>query len=74
MPLVRHPEKNETKQRNYNVLYFLFEERLFSLIVDLNKTVLAAFIMHLVRHPEKTKLNNETTMCCISYLKKDCLV
>ena len=37
---------------NYK-LCFLSEEKLFSLIVDLNKTILAAFITRLVRHPEK---------------------
>ena len=45
---------------------FLSEERLFSLIVDLNKTILAAFIMRLVRHPEKPNLNGETAMYCSS--------
>ena len=34
-------------------LCFLSEENMFSLIVDLNKTILAAFITRLVRHPEK---------------------
>ena len=41
---------------NYK-LSFLSEERMFSLIVDLNKTILAAFITRLVKHPEK---QNET--------------
>ena len=45
-------------------LCFLFEERFFSLIVDLNETTLAAFITRLVRHLEKTKLNSETSMYC----------
>ena len=31
-------------------------------IVDLNKTILAAFITSVVRHSEKTKLKNETAM------------
>ena len=35
---------------NYK-LCFLSEEKLFSLIVDLIKTILAAFISSLVRHP-----------------------
>ena len=37
---------------NYK-LCSLSEERLFSLIVELNKTILAAFITRLVKHPEK---------------------
>ena len=45
---------------------FLSEERLFSLIGDLNKTILVAFITRLVRHQEKTKLNSEITMYCFS--------
>ena len=35
-----------------------------SLIVDVNKNILAAFISGLARHPEKTKLNGEPTMYC----------
>ena len=31
----------------------LSEEQSFSLIVEINKTILAAFTMHLVRHSEK---------------------
>ena len=46
---------------NYK-LCFLSEEKLFRLIVDLIKTILAAFISRFVRHPEKTKLNSESTM------------
>ena len=34
------------------------------LIIDLNKTIPAAFITRLVRHPEKTKLSGETRMYC----------
>ena len=45
-------------------LGFLTKERLFKLIVDLNKTILAAFITRLVIHPEKIKLNRETAMYC----------
>ena len=44
----------EHQLHNYN-LCFLSEERLFSLIIDLNKTILAAFITRLVRHPEKNE-------------------
>ena len=31
-----------------------------SLIVDLNKTILAAFILRLVRHPDKNKIKRRT--------------
>ena len=37
---------------NYK-LCFLSEEKLFSFIVDLNKTIPAAFILRLVNHLEK---------------------
>ena len=53
----------ENQPANYK-LCFLPEDRLFSSIVDLNKTIIAAFITRFVRHPDKTKLNNETTMYC----------
>ena len=42
----------EHQLANYK-LCFLSEETLFSLIVDFNKTILAAFILRLVRYPEK---------------------
>ena len=42
----------ENQPANY-MLCFLFEEKLFSLIVDLNKTILAAFISRTVRHSKK---------------------
>ena len=48
---------------NYK-LCFLFEEKLFGLLVDLNKIILAAFILLLVRHQEKTNLNGEPTKHC----------
>ena len=53
----------EHQPANYK-LCFLSEEKLFSLIVDFKKTILAAFISRLVRHPGKTKLNDEPTMYC----------
>ena len=53
----------EHQSSNYN-LCFLSEEKLFSLIVDLHKTIFAAFISCLVRNPEKTKLNGEQTIFC----------
>ena len=56
---------------NYN-LCFLSEERLLSLTIDLNKTILAVFITRLVRHPDKTKLNGETTMYCSPDYSKFC--
>ena len=40
------------------------KKKLLSLIVDLNKTIFAAFITPLVIHSEKTKLNDETAMYC----------
>ena len=49
----------EDQAANYK-LCFLSEEKLFGFIVDLNKTILAAFIKRLVRHQGKTKLNGET--------------
>ena len=42
----------EHQPANY-MLCFLSEAKLFSLIVDLNKNILAAFITRLVRHPGK---------------------
>ena len=42
----------EHQSANYK-LCFLSEERLFSSNVELNKTILAAFITRLVRHPGK---------------------
>ena len=42
----------EHQLANYK-LCFLSEETLFSLIVDFNKTILAVFILRLVRYPEK---------------------
>ena len=60
-------------------LCFLSEEKLFSVIVDLNKTVTAAFTT-----PRKTKLDGETTMYCfpdyskflrypVQYILRKCL-
>ena len=45
-------------------LCFLSEEKLFSLITDFNKTILAAFITRLARHPEKNKTEQRTVMYC----------
>ena len=53
----------EHQPANYK-LCFLSDEKLFRLIIDLIKTILAAFIGCLVRHPGKTKLNGEPTMYC----------
>ena len=53
----------EHQPANYK-LCFLSEKKLFSLIVDLNKTILAAFITCFARQPEKTKPNGETAMHC----------
>ena len=53
----------EHQSANYE-LCFSSKERFFRLVVDLNKAIIAAFITHLVRHPEKAKLNGETTMYC----------
>ena len=47
-----------------NKLCFLPKAKLFSFMADLNKTILVAFIMRLVRHMRKTKVNRETTMYC----------
>ena len=49
----------EHQPANYK-LCFLSEEELFSLIVDLNKTILAAFILRLVRHTDKNKIKRRT--------------
>ena len=40
------------------------------LIVDWNKTILAAFITSLVRYPGKTKLNGKATMYCFPEYSK----
>ena len=45
----------EHQPANYK-LCLLSEGKLFSLIVDLNKTILAAFILRFVRHPDKNKI------------------
>ena len=49
----------EHQPANYK-LCFLSEEKLFRLIVDLIKTILAAFIGRLVRHPGKSKTKRRT--------------
>ena len=59
----------ENQPANYKVV-FLSEERLFSLTGDLKKTIFAAFITRLVRHPEKTKLNSKTAVYCPSEYSK----
>ena len=38
-------------------------------IVDLNKNILVPFITSFVRHPGKTKLDDETTIYCSSEYK-----
>ena len=58
MIVEHHPAKSDK-------LCFLSEEELFTLIVYVNKTILAAFITHLVRHPEKRKLNSQPMQQCI---------
>ena len=63
MIIEHHPTKSDK-------LCFLYEEELFTLIVHVNKTILAAFITYLVRHPEKRKLNGEPTMYCSSDYSK----
>ena len=60
------PDWVQDKEKTLYELCFLSEERLFSSVihVDLNKTILAAFITRLIRHPEKTNPNGKTTMYC----------
>ena len=53
MIIEHHPTKSDK-------LCFLSEEELFTLIVHVNKTIVAAFITHLVRHPEKMKTRRRT--------------
>ena len=59
----------EHQPANYK-LCFLSEEKLFSLIVNLNKTILAAFITRIVRKNE-TKLRNN--MYCSPFLETPCI-
>ena len=59
----------EYQSVNYK-LCFLSDEELFSLTVDLIKTILAAFILHLLRHEEKTNFKGEPAMyCSLDYSK-----